>query len=123
MPKFENPADALFEAVWGGGPGVTDPDKLRVFLEQRGLDGSKLIADAQTPEAKTTLRSHTQDAVERGVFGVPTVFVGDEMFWGFDSFDNLDRYLSTGRTWDPAKASAWDQLKPESTRRRAKPSS
>jgi 2-hydroxychromene-2-carboxylate isomerase len=111
--------DALFEAVWGGGPGVTDPDALSEFLNGRGLDGPGLIARAAAPEAKSRLRAATDAALSAGVFGVPTVLDGDEMFWGFDSFDHLDRYLANGRSYDRSKAQTWDKLEAQAVRSRA----
>lgn len=108
--------DALFEAVWGGGPGVTDATALAAFLSSRGLDGAGLVVRAQTPTAKARLRATTDEALAQGVFGVPTVLVGGEMFWGFDSFDHLDRYLADGQTYDPEKAAAWDALEAQATR-------
>lgn len=112
--------DALFEAVWGGGPGVTDPDALARFLRGRGLDGVGLVSRAGAPAAKARLRATTEAALDAGVFGVPTVLVGEEMFWGFDSFDHLDRTLADGRSYDPAKAAAWDELEAQAVRARAR---
>lgn len=108
--------DALFEAVWGGGPGVTDPVALAAFLDTRGLDGPSLVDRAGTPAAKARLRASTEAALDAGVFGVPTVLAGDEMFWGFDSLDHLERHLAGARGYDPARAAAWDALEAQAVR-------
>ncbi len=108
--------DALFDAVWAGGPGVTDPDGVAGARCARGLDGPALVAAAATPEARDRLRETTEGALRDGIFGVPTVLVGAEMFSGHDSRDTLDRYLAHGRTWDAALAARWEALAPRSVR-------
>ena len=90
---------ALFSATWGGVPGsdtsrgVTDPAEVARVLAEAGLDGEALVAAAGGEEAKERLRQQTDDAVARGVFGVPTVTVGDEPFFGLDSLDLLEAFL------------------------------
>ena len=112
--------DALLDAVWGGGPGLTDAAALADHLERRGLDGAALAAAAAEPEAKARLRANTDAALARGVFGVPTMLVDDEMFWGFDSLGHLDRHLRGERTYDTATAETWDALEAQATRRAAR---
>lgn len=62
-------------------------------LSDAGLDGAALTAAAQAPEAKARLRAATDAAIARGVFGVPTVLDGDELFWGTDALPDLEAYL------------------------------
>ena len=52
-----------------------------------------MLARARTPELEARLTRETQTAIERGVFGVPTIFVGDEMFWGNDRFELVRFYV------------------------------
>lgn len=111
---------ALFAAVWGGGPGVTDPDALARFLRTRGLDGQALVTQATTPAAKARLRANTDAAIAAGVFGVPTVRVDGELFWGDDSLGHLDRHLGGRGGYDPEKAAAWDALEAQATRAAAR---
>jgi 2-hydroxychromene-2-carboxylate isomerase len=59
---------------------------LRKILEKAGVPTTELMADTERHEVKDRLRRNTDRAVERGVFGAPTFFVGDEMFWGNDRF-------------------------------------
>lgn len=88
--------DALFAATWGDAEirGVDRPEAVRAAAEEAGLDPDALLAQAQAPEIKAALRRGTERAIEAGVFGVPTVGVKDELFWGFDAFDLLERHLS-----------------------------
>ncbi len=97
---------ALFDATWGGGPGVTDPAVLVQIADGLGLDGAALVARAGEAPAKAALRAATDSAIERGVFGVPTMLVGDELFWGYDAIGHLDAYL---RGEDPVDARALER--------------
>jgi 2-hydroxychromene-2-carboxylate isomerase len=91
--------DALFAATWAGGNGIDTAEKIGAVLRQIGADDVKLLQRAQEPEAKERLRRNTDEAIARGAFGVPTFFVGDEMFFGFDSLPWLEAFL---RGEDPA---------------------
>src|SRR6266540_1027869 len=75
--------DRLFAATWGGGPGVEDPAVVARLASEVGLDGDAVVSEARFGEAKARLRAQTDAAVAAGVFGVPTIFVGDELFWGY----------------------------------------
>ena len=99
--------DALFSAIWKDGQRVGDGGELlKVFNPLQGLDGEKLLEGALGKEAKGALKHNTQQAIERGAFGVPTFFVDGEMFWGNDSIDHLERFLSGG---DPLDREAYEK--------------
>ena len=59
--------------------------------ERSGLDAERARAAVQAPEIKERLRAHTDEALRRGVTGVPTVAVGDELFWGDDRLEDAAR--------------------------------
>jgi len=61
-----------------------------------GHDPDELLEGATTGEAKEALKNATEKAVERGVFGAPAFFVGDEMFWGNDRLLFVEEELSRG---------------------------
>jgi 2-hydroxychromene-2-carboxylate isomerase len=86
--------DALFAAVWARQQHVSEPAVVEAILGDLGLDGGALVARAQEPEVKAHLRRETEAAVARGVFGVPTMEVGGELFWGYDDFRFLELYLA-----------------------------
>ena len=66
------------------------------MLQQAGFDAAALLALASDPEVKDQLKAVTQEAVARGVFGAPTFFVGDQMFWGQDRLDFVEsRHFAT----------------------------
>jgi 2-hydroxychromene-2-carboxylate isomerase len=66
---------------------------LRKLLDKAGVPAAALMADIERQEAKDRLRQNTDRAVERGVFGAPTFFVGNEMFWSNDRFDFVEEAL------------------------------
>ena len=85
---------ALFEAVWVNGLHVSEPEVVTRVALEAGLEGADLVARAGLPESKARLRAQTDDAIARGVFGVPSMEVGGEIFWGYDDFPWLDRFLA-----------------------------
>lgn len=84
---FRRYADAVFDAMWVGARDLGDPAERAAVLRAAGLDADALEALAAQPEVKAALVAATEEAVARGVFGAPTVFVGDAMFFGQDRLD------------------------------------
>jgi len=84
---------AMFPAMWVEAQNVGDADVLRVVLEKLGLDAAHVIERCADPAIKDALRKNTDEAVERGAFGAPTFFVGDEMFFGNDRLDFVEEAL------------------------------
>lgn len=85
--------DRLFAQAWGDGRGVDTEDAVREAIAACGLDAEPLLAEASSDAIKARLRAQTDDAIREGVFGVPTMLVDGEMFWGCDSLPHLDRFL------------------------------
>lgn len=84
--------DALFDACWGRGEAIDSAEAIEVALKKASIDPS-LIAEASTPRVKAALLASTREAIEAGVFGVPTVVVDGEAFWGLDSLPALEQFL------------------------------
>lgn len=76
-----------YRARWAEGKDVADAGVVRELLAGAGLEADAALARARSDELVERLAADTRAAIERGVFGVPTVFVGDEMFWGNDRFE------------------------------------
>lgn len=114
--------DALFQAVWVRGLHVGDPAVAERTANEIGLAGAALVAEAQSLEVKAQLRRQTDEAISRGVFGVPSMEVGDELFWGYDDFPYLELFLA-GK--DPLASIEWEKWnrppRPASVRRRFRP--
>jgi 2-hydroxychromene-2-carboxylate isomerase len=85
--------DAVNRAMWEDGLKMDDPDVIVPFLSANGFDGPALLARTQEPEIKAKLAANTEAAVARGVFGIPTFFVGDAMFFGKDRLGQVEEAL------------------------------
>jgi len=85
--------DAVYRATWVDGRNMGDPATVGAVLQAAGFDPEKLLALASDPAIKDGLKAGTQQAVQRGVFGAPTFFVGQDMFWGQDRLDFVKEAL------------------------------
>lgn len=88
--------DAMFDACWQGGADLADPTVIASILDKAGLPTNDIVAATQEPEIKQGLQANTAQAIERGAFGAPTMFLGDEMFFGKDALNDLEWRLSQG---------------------------
>lgn len=112
--------DRLFRATWAQSRPVDQAETVRAILDEAGLAAAALLAAAQTDPVKQRLRDNTQQALDQGVFGVPTMMVRGELFWGFDDLEYLEMFLS-GRDVLPADRAGlapWLQIRPSVERRR-----
>lgn len=85
--RFMDYCRTMFSAIWIESLNLNDPAIVAAALERAGFDPAALMALCNDPVTKDDLKAATQLAIERGVFGAPTFFVGDEMFWGQDRID------------------------------------
>ena len=85
--------DFAFHHMWEAPKKMDDPDVIRSALAESGLDADKLIAASQTPEVKQKLMANTEAAVARGVFGSPSFFVGNELFFGKDRLRDVEEEI------------------------------
>lgn len=74
--------EAMMAAMWEEERNLSDRAEIAAVLNEAGLDGAALVAASDDPEVKAELVANTERAVARGAFGIPTFFVGDEMFFG-----------------------------------------
>ncbi len=85
-------AGTVLQAVFGEGRDLTDPAVIAELAARLEVcDPQATLAD---PAVKQRLRDNTQWASSRGVFGVPTLVIGEELFWGHDAFDMALDYLA-----------------------------
>src|SRR5215468_9711088 len=95
--QFEGVFDAYFRAayhhMWEEPKKMDDPEVAREALISSGIDFDRLFARAQQPDVKNRLLALTQDAVNRGAFGSPTFFVGNEMFFGKDQLRDVEEAI------------------------------
>lgn len=83
---------AFPRAVWAEGKNIADEEVVKELLAAHGFDPK--IADRLMLPAAETYAANLEEAVARGVFGVPFYLVGDERFWGQDRIEDLDMHLS-----------------------------
>jgi 2-hydroxychromene-2-carboxylate isomerase len=82
----------IFRFIWAEGHRTDDPASWNALLKRLGAEGDS--DRTSSPEVKARLRSNTDNAIARGVFGVPTIASDDELFWGFDTTDMAAAYLA-----------------------------
>ena len=90
---FEKYVDAAFYHMWGEPKKMDDREVALIALSSSGLDAAKLFARAGDADVKARLIENTQAAVERGAFGSPTFFVGDEMFFGKEQLREVEELI------------------------------
>jgi 2-hydroxychromene-2-carboxylate isomerase len=84
---FERYVEMVYRAMWEAPCNMGDAAVLAQVLQRAGFDVEKLLALVNDPEVKARLVATTEEAVARGVFGAPTIFVGTQMFFGQDRLD------------------------------------
>lgn len=96
----ESPADAmeitlaLYRACWSEGKTLATKDDILSVIAAAGIDTDAITARIDAPETIAQLDANTREAAERGVFGSPTMFVGDAMFFGNDRLDFVREHLA-----------------------------
>ena len=94
---FDRYADAVFDAMWQEQLDLGQVDVVVKTLQNAGLDAMALLELTQSDAIKQTLIANTNQAIDRGVFGAPTMFVGDEMYFGQDRLDFIEADLKADR--------------------------
>ena len=97
--------ERIFRHVWQGGADAADADRLQVLTEQLAPK-----RDVNDELAKIQLRVNTDDAIAKGVFGVPTFEVDGKLFWGLDALPMIKAYLD-GDAWFEGNWQAADQVR------------
>ena len=92
--RFGDYVQAMFHAVWVDAKNMNDPATVGAAWHGAGFDAAAMLALANEQPVKEQLKTLTQQAVERGIFGAPTFFVGDTMFWGQDRLDFVREALT-----------------------------
>ncbi len=82
--------EAVFHHMWEASKKMDDPSVIAMALAESGLNAEKLMALAQSQPVKDKLFANTERAVERGAFGSPCFFVGDELYFGKDRLGEVE---------------------------------
>jgi 2-hydroxychromene-2-carboxylate isomerase len=87
---------AVFRAYFLDNRPINEPAELAAIADALGLEGKAIAAACADDSIKEALRANCDEALRRGVFGAPFMFVGDEPFWGNDRLPQLERWLASG---------------------------
>jgi 2-hydroxychromene-2-carboxylate isomerase len=90
LPRY---IEAMFHHMWEAPKKLDDPAALADALTQAGFDAAALLASAGSPEVKRRLIENTENAVARGVFGIPSFFVAGELYFGKDRLRDVEEAL------------------------------
>ena len=93
----EDPSElvhALMRACWVEDQDVADPSVVSAALAAAGLDAGRLRSLAESEASRIEIDANTEEAISRGVFGVPAYLIGDQLFWGQDRLDFVERALA-----------------------------
>ena len=85
---------AILTALWAHDRNISDPEILTAIGNESGMDGAELLKAANSEAAQKTLDANSAEAIKRDVYGAPTYIYGDELLWGQDRLDFLDRALA-----------------------------
>lgn len=86
---------AVFAGMWERGLKMDDPEVVAEVLTEAGLDARAILEATQDPEVKAELMANTEKAAARGAFGIPTFFVGDEIFFGKERLGQVEEELAS----------------------------
>jgi len=90
---FERYTETIFHNLWVEQRKLDDPEQLRAVLDEAGLNRDALLHLAQEPHIKDRLAQNTRRSVERGTFGAPSFFVGDDLYFGKDHLRDVEEAI------------------------------
>ncbi|WP_281881429.1 2-hydroxychromene-2-carboxylate isomerase [Pseudomonas atacamensis] len=91
--RFAEFVDCLFKALWVEGRNLNDPQTVAAVLTENGFDPQAIMALTNDESVKAALKENTEAAIKRGVFGAPSMFIGDQLFFGQDRLDFVEEAL------------------------------
>jgi 2-hydroxychromene-2-carboxylate isomerase len=92
--RFAEFIDCLFKAIWVDGRNLDEPETVAAVLSENAFDPQEVLALTADEEVKAVLKDNTEKAVQRGVFGAPSMFVGNQLYFGQDRLDFVLEALS-----------------------------
>ena len=90
---LEDYIEKVLVHMWEEPKKMDDPEVIKAAFDESGFDSEKLMNQMQDPEVKAKLISNTEQAVERGVFGIPTFFIDDQIYFGKDTIWMIEEIL------------------------------
>jgi len=93
LDVFARYVDEMYRNMWAEPKKMDDPNIFRTALDEAGLESARIIELIQTPQIKDQLIENTRRSVERGTFGSPTFYVGNEIFFGKDRLRDVEEMI------------------------------
>ena len=93
LDVFARYVDEMYRNMWAEPKKMDDPNVFRAALDEAGLESARILELIQTPKIKDQLIENTQRSVERGTFGSPTFYVGNEIFFGKDRLRDVEEMI------------------------------
>lgn len=93
-PRFDTFIGAVFRHAWRDAENIGDKAVLTTLVASLGFDTAEFWAVAESPDTKAILKANTDEAVERGAFGAPTFFLGEDMYFGQDRLEWIEEALT-----------------------------
>ena len=91
--RFHAFIDCLFKALWVEGRALDEPATVAAVLSEHEFDPNEVLALTNDEAVKAALKDNTETAIKRGVFGAPSMFIGNQMFFGQDRLDFVEEAL------------------------------
>lgn len=91
LPKY---MDAVMAAMWEDGKKMDDPDVIKATLDAAGIDGAHILARTGEADVKAKLVANTEEAVDRGAFGIPTFYVDGDIYFGKDRLRDVEEAIA-----------------------------
>ena len=91
---LEDYIEKVLVHMWEEPKKMDDPEVIKAAFEESGFDSEKLLEQMQNPDVKAKLISNTDEAVKKGLFGIPTFFIDDEMYFGKDTIWMIEEILA-----------------------------
>lgn len=95
MGVFDRYVETVFDAMWKAPVNMGDPSVVTQVLNDAGIDATEIFRLIEQPEIKEVLKTNTESAVNRGVFGCPATFFKDELYFGQDRLFFIERQLKS----------------------------
>ena len=92
-PRFDDYLDTVFSAIWVDEQNMGQPEVVASVLAKAGFDAQALLVRCGEDTVKEKLKANTEEAVVRGAFGAPTIYVDGEMFFGQDRLSMIEKAL------------------------------
>lgn len=109
--------ETIYRHIWGEGHDGQSEESLAILSDKLGVND--VAARTSDPEIKSELRRSTDEAISRGVFGVPTLFVDDHLFWGDDATDMYRAFRRDPKLFQAPEFKRLKTLEPAAVRRRS----